>query len=110
MTYMWHFKVVFMLPHVVVTSGVNTNQLKVSIKNEDSRLNHLPKSNSLHQATRDVHGKIFKWYPLIFTWHKFYIVSVLLWPLMTKGEKFGQRYKGDESASMDMTWIKSERY
>ena len=42
-----------MLPHVVVTSGVNTNQLKVSIKIKDSRFNHLPKSNSLHQATRD---------------------------------------------------------
>ena len=34
-----------------------------------------------------------------------------------KGEKFeqrykmfGQRYKGDESASMDMTWIKREQY
>ena len=38
------------------------------------------------------------------------MVSGLLWSLMTKGEKFGQRYemfwtkryKGDESASMDM--------
>jgi len=36
---------------------------------------------------------------------------------MTKGEKFGQRYKifgqsnkGDESASMDMKWIKREQY
>ena len=26
-------------------------KLKVSIKNEDSRLNHLPKSNSLYQTT-----------------------------------------------------------
>ena len=59
-TYMWHFKVVFLLSHVLVTSGVNTNHLNVSIKNKDSRLNHLPKSNFLHQATRDFHGKIFK--------------------------------------------------
>ena len=45
------------------------------------------------------------------------MLSGLLWSLMTKGEKFGQRYKmfgqrykGDESASMDMTWIKREQY
>ena len=45
------------------------------------------------------------------------MVLGLLWLLMTKGEKFGQkykmfgqRYKGDESASMDMTWIKREQY
>ena len=45
------------------------------------------------------------------------MVSGLLWSLMTKREKFGQRYKmfgqrynGDESASMDMTWIKREKY
>ena len=105
-----------MLPHVVVTSVVNTNKLKVFIKNEDLRLNHLSKSNSLHQATRDVHGKIFKWYPLIFTWHKFYIVSVLLWPLMTKGEKFGQIYemfgKRDirEMRVQAWTWIKREQH
>ena len=45
------------------------------------------------------------------------MVSGLLWSLMTKREKFGQRYKmfgqrykGDESASMDMTCIKREQY
>ena len=44
------------------------------------------------------------------------MVSGLLWSLMTKREKFGQkykifgqRYKGDESASMDITWIKREQ-
>ena len=45
------------------------------------------------------------------------MVSGLLWTSITKGEKFGQRYKmfgqiymGDESASMDMTWTKREQY
>ena len=41
-------------------------------------------SNTLHQDW-------FKWYPLIFTC-KFHVVPTLLWSLMTKGEKFGQRY------------------
>ena len=27
-SYMWHFNVVFMLPHVVVTSGVNSNKIE----------------------------------------------------------------------------------
>ena len=55
-----------MLPHVVVTSGVNTNQLKVSVKNEDSRLNHLPKSNFFASSHKG------------FSWQNLQVVSIYL--------------------------------
>ena len=100
-------------------------KLKVSIKNEDSRLNHLPKSNScikpqaLHMiaykgyssgnptSTRGTTSSGSHWS----SHGKFHVVSALLWSLMTKGERNEQRYESilgwqrgrwDESAIMDM--------
>jgi hypothetical protein len=63
-TYMWLFMVVFMLPHVVVISGVIPTYGGVHKKIEDSRINHLPL----------VPPFVSK-------------VTYLFWLLMTKGER-----------------------
>jgi hypothetical protein len=63
-TYMWLFMVIFMLPHVVVISGVIPTYSGVHKKNEDSRINHLPLVP--HFVSK---------------------VAYLLWLLMTKGER-----------------------
>jgi hypothetical protein len=61
---MWLFNLIFMLPHVVVTSGVITPYGGVHRKIEDSRINYLPL----------VPPFVSK-------------VAYLLWLLMTKGER-----------------------
>jgi hypothetical protein len=92
-----------MLPHVVVTSGVNSNQLVVSIKHKESRLNHLPKSNSLHQdclhiVSIDLHMTNFIWF------RPFMVIDDKGGEIWTKiYEMFGQRYKGDERVQV-WTW------
>ena len=122
---MWHFKVVFMLPHVVVTSGVNSNQLesvhqKWRFKTQPSTQVQLFVSNhkrfiwlpirgiqvvtlqvrevQLQVIAIDLHMANFMWF------------RPFLWSLMTKGERNEQRYeflgwqrgRWDESAIMDM--------
>jgi len=121
---MWHFNVVFMLPHVVVTSGVNSNQIesvhqKWRFKTQPSTQVQLFVSNhkrfiwlptrgiqvvtlqvqevQLQVVAIDLHMANFMWF------------RPFLWSLMTKGERNEQRYElslddkgGDESAIMDM--------
>ena len=125
---MWHFNVVFMLSHVVVTSGVNFNQIKSvhqkwRFKTQPSTQVQLFVSNhkcfiwlptrgiqvvtlqvqevQLQVVAIDLHGK-------------FHVASALfLWSLMTKGERNEQRYElsfddkgGDEMRVRSWTWIK----
>jgi len=127
-SYMWHFNVVFMLPHVVVTSGVNSNQIesvhqKWRFKTQPSTQVQLFVSNhkrfiwlptrgiqvvtlqvqevQLQVVAIDLHMANFMWF------------RPFLWSLMTKGERNEQRYElslddkgGDEMRVRSWTWIK----
>ena len=125
---MWHYKVVFMLPNVVGTSGVNSNQLesvhqKWRFKTQPSTQVQLFVSNhkrfiwlptrgiqvvtlqvqevQLQVVAIDLHMANFIWF------------RPFLWSLMTKGERNEQRYElsfddkgGDEMRVRSWTWIK----
>jgi hypothetical protein len=73
-TYIWHFKMVFMLPHVIVTSGVISTyggvHQKLRFKNESST----PRTTLCIKR------------------------GIPLWLLMTKGERFDK----DMKLSLDM--------
>ena len=109
---MWHFNVVFMLSHVVVTSGVNFNQIesvhqKWRFKTQPSTQVQLFVSNHkrfIWLPTRGIQVVAIDLHMANFIWFR-----PFLWSLMTKGERNEQRYElslddkgGDESAIMDM--------
>ena len=125
---MWHFNVVFMLSHVVVTSGVNFNQIESvhkKMKIQDSTIYPSPtlciETQVLHMiahkgyssgnptSTRGITSSGGHWS----SHGKFHVASALLWSLMTKGERNEQRYElsldekgGDEMRVRSWTWIK----
>ena len=123
---MWHFNVVFMLSHVVVTSGVNFNQIesvhqKWRFKTQPSTQVQLFVSNHKHFIWLPTRG--IQVVTLLVQEVQLQVVAInlhmanfmwfrpFLWSLMTKGgEKWTkiwiilgwQRVRWDESAIMDM--------
>ena len=113
---MWHFKVIFMIPHVVVTSGVNSNQIesvhhKWRFKTQPSTQVQLFVSNHkrfIWLPTRGIQVVAIDLHMANFMW-----LRPFLWSLMTKGERNEQRYElsfddkgGDEMRVRSWTWIK----
>ena len=105
---MWHFKVVFMLPHVVVTSGVNSNQIESVHQKWRFKTQPSTPSPTLCIKPQALHMIAYKGYSSgnptstrgttssgsHWSSHgKFHVVSALLWSLMTKGERNEQRYE-----------------